>query len=43
MSLIQSLRALSGEGQTLISCCEAEAVQRLTGGAVLRMEKGRVL
>lgn len=32
-----------GEGQTLISCCEAEAVQRLTGGAVLRMEKGRVL
>lgn len=32
-----------GEGQTLITCCEAEAVQRLTGGAVLRMEKGRVL
>lgn len=31
-----------GEGQTLVTCCEAEAAEKLTGGRVLRMEKGRV-
>ena len=31
-----------GGGQTLVTCCEAESVRRLTGGRVLYMEKGRV-
>lgn len=29
-------------GQTLVTCCELASVERLTGGTVLRMEKGRV-
>ena len=29
-------------GQTLVTCCEAASVSRLTGGRVLYMEKGRV-
>ena len=32
-----------GGGQTLVTCCEAASVSRLTGGRVLVMEKGRVL
>jgi DNA replication and repair protein RecF len=31
-----------GGGQTLVTCCEAESVSRLTGGRVLVMEKGRI-
>ncbi len=31
-----------GGGQTLVTCCEAASVARLTGGRVLYMEKGRV-
>ena len=31
-----------GGGQTLVTCCEAGSVSRLTGGKVLMMEKGRV-
>ena len=31
-----------GGGQTLVTCCEAASVERLTGGRVLYMEKGRV-
>lgn len=31
-----------GEAQTLISCCEAASVARMTGGRVLYMDKGRV-
>ena len=31
-----------GGGQTLVTCCEAESLARLTGGRVLTMEKGRV-
>ena len=31
-----------GGGQTLVTCCEAGSVSRLTGGRVLTMEKGRV-
>jgi len=29
-------------GQTLITCCDEESVSHLTGGRVLRLEKGRV-
>lgn len=32
-----------GGGQTLITCCDEATVSRLTGGRVLRMEKGRVV
>lgn len=32
-----------GGGQTLITCCDETTVSRLTGGRVLRMEKGRVV
>jgi len=32
-----------GGGQTLVTCCEAESVSRLTAGRVLHMEKGAVL
>ena len=31
-----------GGGQTLVSCCEAASVERMTGGRVLYMDKGRV-
>ena len=31
-----------GGGQTLVTCCEAASVSRLTGGRVLYMEKGRI-
>ena len=31
-----------GGGQTLVSCCEAASVERMTGGRVLCMDKGRV-
>ena len=31
-----------GGGQTLVSCCEAASVERMTGGKVLYMDKGRV-
>ena len=31
-----------GGGQTLVTCCEAASVSRLTGGRVMYMEKGRV-
>lgn len=31
-----------GGGQTLVSCCEAASVERMTSGRVLYMDKGRV-
>lgn len=31
-----------GEAQTIVSCCDAASVERLTGGRVLYMDKGRV-
>lgn len=31
-----------GGGQTLVSCCEAASVERMTGGRILYMDKGRV-
>lgn len=31
-----------GGGQTLVTCCEAESVRRLTAGRVMTVEKGRV-
>lgn len=35
------LNRISG-GQTLITCCDGAAITRLTGGRVLRVERGRV-
>ena len=29
-------------GQTLITCCQAESVERLSAGKVLTVEKGKV-
>ena len=31
-----------GEAQTIVSCCDAASVERLTGGRVLYMDKGQV-